>query len=200
MESTVDVLKSLMAVYIFRRTVDSLKMDGTDPANFSTFLYQPEKCSSGERIHQREDHNHLLKRIVTCLRDGRIPGVDLRHLRNALHDPTTGLTYEALTGKNKQSVPDCERMISPGVVAYLEKNGYSSTAKVIKILHNWHKAVDGRGLSEAVRSSFCKDMKDWLLDDWMPWHNYLLDYRLIDVNRYCKMKYACLRTSLLTSI
>ena len=104
-------------------------------------------------------------------------------MRDALHDPTTGLTYEALTGKNKQSVPDCERVIS-----FLEKKGYSSTAKVIKVIHNRHKAVDGRGLTEAVRSSYCKDMKDWLLNDWIPWYNYLPDYSLMDVNRYGKRK------------
>lgn len=44
-------------------------------------------------------------------------------MRDALHDPSTGLTYEALTGKNKQSVPDCERIISVGVISFMERNG-----------------------------------------------------------------------------
>ena len=172
-----------MAVYIFRLRVRSLKNDETDPADFSTFLYQPEMCTSSERLHHREDHNHLLKRVVTCLRDGRIPGVDLRHMREALHDPSTGLTYEALTVKNKQSVPDCERLTSTGVLSFLDGKGYTSTAKVIRIIHNWHKAVDGRGLSEAVRSEYCKEMKEWLLSDWMPWFKDLPDFSSIDVNR-----------------
>ena len=58
---------------------------------------------------------------MTCLRNGRIPGVDLRHLREALHDSSTGLTYESLTGKNKQSVLDCDHLISPGVISFLEE-------------------------------------------------------------------------------
>ena len=92
---------------IFARIVD------VDPANFKDFLYQPEKdAQTGESIHQREDHNHLLKRIIASLREGNIPGIDLCFMRDALHDPSTGLTYEVLTGKNKQSVPDCERIIS----------------------------------------------------------------------------------------
>jgi len=33
----------------------------------------------------------------------------------------TGLTYEALTGNNKQSVPDCERVISLKVISFMEK-------------------------------------------------------------------------------
>jgi hypothetical protein len=174
-----------MAIYLFRSSIQNLKHSETDPADFGTFLYQPEKCTSSgsERIHHREDHNHLLKRVVNCLRDGRIPGVDLRHLREALHDPSTGLTYEALTGKNKQSVPDCERLISRGVISFLEKKGYTATARVIQIFHNWHKAVDGRGLSETVRSMYCEEMKEWLLSDWMPWFKDMPDYSSIDVNR-----------------
>ena len=88
--------------------------------------------------------------MVSCLQDGHLPGKDWLHMRDALHGPTTELTYEALTGKNKQSVPDCERVISLGVISFMEKKGYSSTAKVIKVMHNWHKAVDLRGLSETV--------------------------------------------------
>lgn len=136
-----------------------------------------------EFIHHREDHNHLLKRIISCLREGLIPGVDLRYMRDALHNPTTGLTYEALTGKNKQSVPDCERIISPGVISFLERKGHKTGAHVLRTIHNWHKAVDGRGLSEAERSQYCQEMKYWLLDDWIPWHRETNYYTLIDVNR-----------------
>ena len=150
---------------------------------FSENLYQPEKDATGERIHHHEDHNHLLKRMISRLREGLIPGVDLRFLRDALHDPSTGLTYEALTRKNKQSVPHCERLINPGVISFLERKGHKSGAHVIRIIHNWHKAVDGRGLSEAQRSLYCREMKEWLLLDWMPWFNCQPNYISIDVNR-----------------
>ena len=106
-ETTAEVLKSIMAIYLFHFEIERISKLDVDPANFKDFLYQPEKdVQTGESIHQREDHNHLLKRIKASLREGNIPGIDLRCMRDALHDPSSGLTYEALTGKNKQSVPD----------------------------------------------------------------------------------------------
>ena len=173
-----------MAIYLYRKKIEDLKNHPSDPANFCDNLYQPERDANGERIHHREDHNHLLKRIASRLREGYIPGIDLRHLRDALHDPSTGLTYEALTGKNKQSVPDCERLISPGVISFLEQKGHTSGAGVLRQIHNWHKAVDGRGLSEEQRSNYCREMKEWLLSDWMPWFNYQPIFSTIDVNRW----------------
>ena len=184
-ETPLDILRSILATYVYRKKVTDLMNLEKDPADFNTYLYQPEKDERGEYIHHREDHNHLLKRVVSCLRDGRIPGIDLRYLRDALHDPTTGLTYEALTGKNKQSVPDCERLVGPGVISFLQRKGHESGAEVLRLIHNWHKAVDGRGLPESVRAMYCEEMKEWILSDWMPWFKSIPGYRFIDVNRYC---------------
>ena len=189
-ETKLEIMKSIMAIYLFRWDVQEMKKQPNDPADFAKYLYQPEKDDeTNEFFHHREDHNHVLKRIVNCLRDGVIPGTDLRYFKDALHDPKTGLTYEALTGKNKQSVPDCERLISPAVVSFLRNKGDESGAKVLSIISNWHKAVDGRALSEDVRSTYLQDtcMKNWLLDDWMPWHNVNCDYTTIDVNRLVKL-------------
>ena len=92
------------------------------PADFLFNLYQPElNVNRSEYVHHREDHNHLLKRIIGCLGEGLIPGIDLRFMIEALHDESTGLTYGALTGKNKQSVPDCERVLLCNVVSFLER-------------------------------------------------------------------------------
>lgn len=167
-EELEDVMKSIMAIYLYRRKIEDLKHHPSDPTNFSDYLYQPEKGANGERIHHCEDHNHLLKRIVSHLREGLIPDIDLRYLRDALHDPATGLTYEALTEKNKQSVPDCERLIGLGVISFLERKGHIGGASIIRRIHNWHKAVDGRGLSKEQRWTHCRDMKEWLVSDWMP--------------------------------
>jgi hypothetical protein len=187
-ETKLEIMKTIMAIYLFRWDVQEMKKQPNDPADFAKYLYQPEKDDeTNEFFHHREDHNHVLKRIVNCLRDGVIPGTDLRYFKDALHDPKTGLTYEALTGKNKQSVPDCERLISPAVVSFLRNKGDESGAKVLSIISNWHKAVDGRALSEDVRSTYLQDMKNWLLDDWMPWHNVNCDYTTIDVNRLVKL-------------
>ena len=75
-------LKSLMAVYLFRKMVAEKGLD------FSTSLVEPEiDATTGEKLHQREDHNHLLKRIVGYIREGKIPGFNVVFLRDALHDP-----------------------------------------------------------------------------------------------------------------
>ena len=98
----------------------------------------------------------------------------------------TGLTYEALKGKNKHSVPDCEKIISLGVIGFMEKNKHLEETKVLKTIHNWHKAVaiDGRGLDETTQSNHCKDMLQWVLEDWMPYlDKEQSDYSLLDVNR-----------------
>jgi hypothetical protein len=183
-ETRAELLMSIMAIYLFRWEVQKLKELPDNHANFSDFLYQPEKDEdTNEYVHHREDHNHVLKRLVNCLREGVIPGIDLRYFRDALHDANTGLTYESLTGKNKQSVPDCERLISPAVVSFLREKGDVRGASILSIISNWHKAVDGRSLSEEERSSYLADMKNWLLDDWMPWHRNMFDFATIDVNR-----------------
>ena len=86
-----------MAIYLYCAEVQNLR------GLFNSHLYQPELGEqSSERVHHCEDHNHLLKRIVSCLREGHLPGLDLRYLKEALHDPNTGLTYEALIGKNNK--------------------------------------------------------------------------------------------------
>ena len=109
---------------------------------------------SQERVHHCEDHNHLLKRITACLREGLILGIDLRYMREVLHDPSTGLTYEALTGKNKQSVPDCERLISRGVIDFLERKGHQSGQMFYK-LYEIGMEQSTEGLSESERLKFC---------------------------------------------
>ena len=83
------VLKSVMAIYLFRKMVADLKQDGLD---FSKSLVVPEvDATTSEKLHQREDHNHLLKRIVGCIREGKIPGFNVVFLRDALHDPGNAL-------------------------------------------------------------------------------------------------------------
>ncbi len=118
-ETTSELLKSIIAIYLYRFEVERLLKLDVDPANFKDFLYQPEKdVQTGEFVHQREDHNHLLKRIIASLREGNILDIDLRFMH-----------YEALTGKNKQSVPDCERIISVGVISFMERNNHESEKK-----------------------------------------------------------------------
>ncbi len=86
-------MKSILAIYLCWKKIHYVIHSEDDHADFDKYLHQPEKDNRGKYIHHREDHNHLLKRIVSCLCNGRIPGVDLRYFRDVLPDPSTGLTY-----------------------------------------------------------------------------------------------------------
>ena len=136
---------------MYRSRFQELKDNPDDPADFYHYLYQLEKdvCIS-EYVHHRENHNHLLKRVISCLREGHIPNFDLRSLRNALPNPNTGLTYKALTGKNKQSVPDCQRqprtqalLPTPGAVAKTLVGLIQNSAGLIQNIswEGWHRST-----------------------------------------------------------
>lgn len=124
-----------------------------------------------------------MKRITGCLRSGEIPNVRLQYFRDALNDPSTGLTKSALTGVNKQSVPDCERIFSFGMIDVMQKNGHENEMAFVRLVHNWHKASGGRGLDEDTRHLYNKDMLNWILDDWIPWHSENYDFSTIDMER-----------------
>ena len=101
----------------------------------------------------------------------------------SLHDPEARLTYTALTGERKQSVVDAERLFSPALLAFMEKKGYMCEANYIRVVLNWRRACDERGLSELQRCRFNYQMLNYVLDDLMPWHQQY-DYSYLEVNRY----------------
>ena len=97
---------------------------------------------------REEDHNHVLKRISGCFRLNPVPNVDTRAFVGAMNKPHTGLTYTALTGKRKQSVPDAETLLSAAVADWCKSNNYPEEGRVIEVIANWHKASDGRGFQK----------------------------------------------------
>ena len=116
----------------------------------------------------------------------------MERFEEALHDPSAGLTYTALSGIRKQSVEDVERLFSDSVVRWMEKKGYDHEARD-RVIRNWRRACDGRGLSAVQRSQFNNDFLNYILDDLMPWHKQegLQDFSLLEVNRYCNIKFVC---------
>ena len=84
-EDATDCLKSIMAIYLFRHEIKSQAEKGID---FRNRLVVPEvDADTQEKLQQRENHNHVLKRIARCLREGLIPGFQVKFLRDALVDP-----------------------------------------------------------------------------------------------------------------
>lgn len=67
----------------------------------------------------------------------------------------------------------------------MERKGYENEAHLVRSIRNWHRAVDGRGLSEAERSSYVQNMLEWLLQDWIPGYDETVgvDFRNLDVFR-----------------
>ncbi|XP_078667520.1 uncharacterized protein LOC144909356 [Branchiostoma floridae x Branchiostoma belcheri] len=182
-ETTADCLKSLMATYILRKKVNDWQQMGVD---FSNNLYVPEVGEGSEPHFDREDHGHVLKRLTACVRAGQVPAIQMRRWVEAMQNSDTGLTFTALTGKRKQSVADCERMFSPGVVQFFKDKGYKSEAWFAETVHNWHKATDGRGIDQETRKKYNHAMLSFLLEDWMPYHSFIKDYAMLDVNRPIK--------------
>ena len=172
-----------MAIFIFRKKVTDYASQGVD---FRKHLYVPERDENGEPQHEREDHNHVLKRIVGCFRLNYVPNVDTSAFVGAMNNAHTGLTYTALTGKRKQSVPDAEKFLSTAVAEWCKEIGFPEEGRVVQIIANWHKASDGRGLSEETRKKYNLAMLDYLLEDWMPWYPgnpVEKDYSTLDPNR-----------------
>lgn len=90
----------------------------------------------------------------------------------------SGLTHTALVGSRKQSVEDVE--------STSWKKSSIAMKHSIKVIRNWQRAVDERGLPDATRQLFNKELLDFILDDLMPWHRTagMRDFSLLEVNRY----------------
>ena len=110
--------------------------------------------------------------------------IKLERYTEALRDPTSGLTYPALTGARKQSVVDAERLFSTQLVAFMKKKGYNVEATYIETICNWRRASDERGLSSLTRSKYNYNLLNMILDDLMPWHKESYNFALLEVNRY----------------
>ena len=118
------------------------------------------------------------------MRRGSAQCVGLEKFVEALKDPETELTYPALTGVRKQSVEDVERLFGHGVLMFMEKHCYEAEASYVRVIRNWRRAIDERGLSDDQRQKFLSECLDFILEDLIPW--YLpekKDLRLLEVNR-----------------
>ena len=116
-------------------------------------------------------------------RSGGPSKLKLKQYAEALSDPSSGLTYPAFVGSQKQSVVDAERLFNPKLAAFMEKKGYTFEANYISVI-NWHRASDERGLSSLQRSRFNYKLLNLILEDLMPWYKDSYDFSHLEVNRY----------------
>ncbi|KAI8490621.1 hypothetical protein Bbelb_318890 [Branchiostoma belcheri] len=142
------------------------------------FMYDPHPWTPGRR-NETTGSKWVWTSVTTCmfLRSGREVNPTSTEKTTAvwveaMQNSNTGLTFTALTGKRKQSVADCERMFSPGVVQFFKDKGY--------------KTSDGREIDQETRKKYNHAMLSFLLEDWMPYHSFIKDYAMLDVNRPIK--------------
>ncbi len=88
-----------------------------------------------------------------------------------------------MTGVQKQSVSDAEKLFNSSLCQWFERKGYVEEANYIQVINNWHRANDERGLTEIERSHYTYKLLNFLLDDLMPWHKTNYDLSLLEVNR-----------------
>ena len=100
----------------------------------------------------------------------------------ALYDPSTNLTYPALTGARKQSISDVERLFSKEMETFMIAQGYTPEAQYIKVIRNWRRACDERGISDVDRVKYQNEFLLYILDELMPWHKKM-DFSHLEVNR-----------------
>ena len=101
-----------------------------------------------------------------------------------VHDNKAMSVY-AFLGTRKQSVADVEQIFSSRVLNFFEKKGYSIEAEYVRVIRNWRRATDERGLIDAQRSQYNQALLCYILDDLMPWHTIpgLRDFSLLEVNQ-----------------
>ena len=76
-----------------------------------------------------------------------------------------------MIGTRKQSVSDVEQIFSQDALNFMEKKNYEFEARYVKIIRNWWRSCDERGLSDDEQSSFNQDFIKYILDELIPGHN-----------------------------
>jgi len=91
--------------------------------------------------------------------------LNLEQYAEALSDPTSELTYPAFVGSRKQSVVDAERLFSPKLASFMERNGYGFEAKYIRTIWNWRRVSDECGFSSLQCCQFNYELLNMILQD-----------------------------------
>ena len=103
----------------------------------------------------------------------------------ALYDTEVQLSYHALIGTRKQSVSDAEQLFGLRVLKFFEKKQYGTEAEYVRVVRNWRRACDERGLSDAQRIQHHDDFLSYILKEMMPWYDVpgKRDFSLLEVNQ-----------------
>ena len=125
--------------------------------------------------------------------------VQLERFKEASDNKDTGLTFSALTGADKQSIVDAEKLISPAVLHFMKDKGYDEKSRLVEACLDWHKATDERGLSQDQRQKCNMKTLQFIHEELTPWYSTDsstgLDYSTLEVIRCFKLDQAIYSTS-----
>jgi len=107
----------------------------------------------------------------------------LERFNEALYDPTTNMTYPALTGQRKQSIRDVEVLFSEDVERFMMRKNYKFEAEYIRAIRHWRLACDERGLTEIQRCRYNYELLSLILSELMPWYKDIYDFSTIEITR-----------------
>ena len=65
----------------------------------------------------------------------------------------------------------------------MKQNGYVKEEKYLRVVRNWRRAVDERGLSDEQRDCLCSEYLDYIVSDLIPWYSSDKDFSQLEVNR-----------------
>ena len=77
-----------------------------------------------------------------------------------------------MIGTRKQLVSDIEQIFSLSVLNFMERKNYEFEARYVKIIRNWRRSCDERGLSDQERSRFNEDLIEYILKELVPWYKH----------------------------
>ena len=79
------------------------------------------------RQHQKDISNILIHAAFGPTK------LNLERYVEALSEPSSSLTYPALTGSRKQSVIDAERLFNPDLAVFMQQKGYDYEAATFRL-------------------------------------------------------------------
>jgi len=98
------------------------------------------------------------KCIGQSLRQGSHVDIQLERFEEALHDPSSKLTYTALFSVQKQSVEDVEQLFGDSVIQRMKSKAYTGEARILALFGTGDAFVMKGDLQNRnlIRSSWIK--------------------------------------------
>ena len=122
---------------------------------------------------------YILQSIVHSLRSGGPEELKLERFMEAVSASEGQLSYHSFRGTRKRSVSDAEQLFGLRVV------GEKIEAKHARVVRNWRRACDERGLTVSHRIQYHNNFLSYILEEMIPWYDVpgMRNSSLLEVNQ-----------------